>query len=70
MHDVPVYLLLKTKFVISDSLIALNICWDSEVKYLTDSVRWLSMLAKKTPISDMATDIMADMVNADCVHIR
>jgi len=28
------------------------------------------MLAKKAPITDMAPDIMADMVNADCVHIR
>jgi len=29
------------------------------------------MLAeKKTPITDMAPDIMADVVNADYVHIR
>jgi len=28
------------------------------------------MLAEKSPITDMAPDIMADMVNADCVHIR
>ena len=28
-------------------LIAVNICWPSVVKYLTDSVRWLSMLAEK-----------------------
>ena len=26
--------------------------------------------SKKTPITDMAPDITADMVNADCVHIR
>ena len=27
-------------------------------------------VSQKTPITDMAPDIMADMVNADCVHIR
>ena len=27
------------------------------------------MLAEKIRITDMAPDIMADMVNADCVHI-
>ena len=26
--------------------------------------------SKKTPITDVAPDITADMVNADCVHIR
>ena len=31
-----------------------------------DTVPWLSMLALKNPTAD----IMADMVNADCVHIR
>jgi len=25
---------------------------------------------KNTPITDVAPDIMADMVNADCMHIR
>ena len=29
-----------------------------------------SVLAENTPTTDMAPDIMADMVNADCVHIR
>jgi len=28
------------------------------------------MLAEKTPITDVASNIMADMVNADRVHIR
>jgi len=28
------------------------------------------MLAEKTPITDVASYIMADMVNANCVHIR
>ena len=57
----------KQKLSLATCLIAVNICWDSVLKYLTDSVRWLSVLAEKTL---MAPDIMADMVNADCVHIR
>jgi len=62
--------LLKTKLSSAICLTAVNIWWDSVVKYLTDNVCWLSMLAEKTLITDMAPDIMADMVNADCVHIR
>jgi len=42
---------------------AVNICWDSVVKYLTDSVHWLSMLAEKNSHIWHVTD----MVNADCV---
>jgi len=35
-----------------------DICWDTVVKYLTDNVHWLSVLAEKCPIIDMALDIL------------
>ena len=38
--------LLKTKLSSAMCFIAVNICWDSVVKYLTDSVRWLSVSRK------------------------
>jgi len=37
----------KQKLSLATCLIAVNICWDSVLKYLTDSVRWLSVLAEK-----------------------
>jgi len=47
------------------SLIAVNICWNSVVKYLTDSTHWLSVLAEKTPITDMVPNIMATVCISD-----
>jgi len=37
----------KQKLSLATCLIAVNICWDSVLKYLTDIVRWLSVLAEK-----------------------
>jgi len=39
--------LLNTKLSSATCLIAVNICWDTEVKYVTDRVHWLSMLVEK-----------------------
>jgi len=62
--------LLKTKLSPVTCLLAVNVCWDSVVTNLTDSVHWLSVLAEKSPTTDRVPDIMAYMVNADCMHIR
>jgi len=60
--------LLKTKLSSATCLITVKICWNSVVKNLTDSADDFRRQPKKTAIT--APDIMADMVNADCVHIR
>ena len=39
--------LLNTKLSSATCLTAVNICWDTEVKYVTDRVHWLSMLVEK-----------------------
>jgi len=60
----------KTMLSFTTCLIAVDICRDTVVKYFIDCFHRLACLPKKTPITDMAPDIMADVANADCVHIR
>jgi len=71
MHDVPVCCPAGHNIVISDvfhsSQHLLRQC--SKISHWQSPLT-VNVSRKKTPITDMVHDIMADMVNVDCVHIR
>jgi len=59
--------LLKNKTVICNVFFT---SYHAVVKYLFGSEVDFPSSMKRTPIIDMMPNIMADMVNADCVHNR
>jgi len=50
-------------------LITADFCSDTVLKYLIGCVRNFNASRKKTPVIDTVPDIMADLVNANYVHI-